>query len=67
MFSMGMGFTGERIAKILDRKLQKLKENYRFFMNGALRGAFGAPTGAFKLKKCARFDYAIRFEPRPHI
>ena len=50
VFSIGMGYTGEKLAKNLDRKLQKLKENDRFFMNGALRGAFGASTGAFKLK-----------------
>ena len=67
VFSIGMGYTGEKLAKNLDQKLQKLEENDRFFMNGALRGAFGASTGAFKLKKCARFDYAIRFELRPHI
>ena len=65
MFSIGMGYTGEKLAKILDRKLQKLKENDRFFMNGALRGAFGASTGAFKPKKCARFRYDNRFWPRP--
>ena len=66
-FCIGTGYTREELGKILDRNLQKLEENYRFFMNGAFRGAFGASTGAFKLKKCARFDYAIRFEPRPHV
>ena len=51
VFSIGMGYTGEKLAKNLDQKLQKLKENDRFFMNGALRGAFGASNGAFKPKK----------------
>ena len=61
VFSIGMGYTGEKFTKILDEKLQKLKENFRFWLNGALRGAFGPPTGAFKLKKIARFESEARF------
>ena len=61
VFSIGMGYTGEKFTKILDRKLQKLEENYRFWLNGALRGAFGPPTGAFKLKKIAGFESAVLF------
>ena len=38
VFSIGMGYTGEKFAKILNRKLQKLDENDRFFMNGPFRG-----------------------------
>ena len=61
VLSIGMGYTGEKLAKILDRKLQKLEENNRFWLNGAIRGAFGPPTGAFKLKKIALFESEARF------
>ena len=67
VFSIGMGYTGQKLAKNLDHKLQKFGKKIKFELNGALRGAFRGLTGAFKAKKCARFDSAIRFEPRPHI
>ena len=63
VFSIGMGYTGEKLAKHLDRKLQKLEENDRFFMNGALRGAFGLKLGPNRSKNYAGFDYEVRFEP----
>ena len=65
VFSIGMGYTGEKLAKILDRKLQKLKENERFFMNGALRGAFRGLSSAFEAKFFACFESDNGFGPRP--
>ena len=64
VFSIGMGYTGEKLAKNLDRKLQKLEENDRFFMNGVFRGAFELKLEPGGSKKCADDESAIRFELR---
>ena len=61
VFCIGMGYTGEKVRKSLNLKLQKLEENFRFCLNEAFRGAFGPPTGAFKLKKIAGFNYEVLF------
>ena len=65
VFSIGMGYTGEKLAKNLDQKLQKLEKKIKFELNGALRGAFRGLSSAFEAKFCACFESELRFEPRP--
>ena len=65
VFSIGMGYTGEKLAKNLDPKLQKFWEKIKFELNGALRGAFRDLSSAFEAKFFACFESELRFEPRP--
>ena len=60
VFSIGMGYTGEKFAKILDRKLQKLEENDRFFMNGHFHRANQKIIEPIDAGKLAGFESANR-------
>ena len=63
VFSIGMGYTGEKLAKNLDQKLQKLEENVRLELNGSFCGAFGPNLDSYGVKKYASDDYEVRFKP----
>ena len=67
VFCIEMGYTGEKLAEILDQKLQKIEKINKFELNGSFRGAFATQLGSFKAKKFACFEYDNRFWPRPHI
>ena len=60
VFCIGMGYTGEKNTKILDRKLQKLYENYRCFMNGHFQRANQKNMLRIDAEKSAGFDSAIK-------
>ena len=60
VFSIGMDYTGEKLAKNLDRKLQKLEENNIFFMNGQFQRANQKNLTRIDAEKSAGFDSAIK-------
>ena len=60
VFSIGMGYTGEKLVKILYQKLQKLEENNRFFMNGHFQEPNQKPQIRIDAEKSAGFDSAIK-------
>ena len=57
---IGMGYTGEKLAENFERKLQKLEENYRFFMNGHFQRANQKNLTRIDAEKSAGFESANR-------
>ena len=60
VFSIEMGYTREKLVEILDQKLQKLEENYRFFMNGHFQEPNQKPRIRIDAEKSVGFDSAIK-------
>ena len=58
---VGNGYTGGKGPEIRVGNTQKLEENDRFCMNGVFRGAFEPGIGSNGSKKCAGYDYEVRF------
>ena len=60
VFSIGMGNTRDKLAKILDQKLQKLEENVSFFMNGHFQEPNQKHQIRIDVEKSAGFESANR-------